>query len=88
MESSSLSNLTNFKELRKILEKLKKVRATGIDRVSNETIKASFDTLKPAYLKLFNFIITIGQVPAIWCEGLITPQHKMEIPLIQIITDQ
>ena len=65
MESSSLSNLTNFKELRKVLKKLKNGKAAGIDRVSNEVIKASFDMLKPAYLKLFNLIITVGQVPAI-----------------------
>ena len=76
MESSSLSNLTNFKELWKVLKKLKNGKAAGIDRVSNEMIKASFDILKPAYLKLFNLIITVGQVPAIWCKGLITPVHK------------
>ena len=39
-------------------------------------IKASFDILKPAYLKLFNLMIAVGQVPAIWCKGLITPVHK------------
>ena len=39
-------------------------------------IIASFAMLKPAYLKLFNLIITVGQVPAIWCKGLITPVHK------------
>ena len=73
MESSSLSNLTNFKELRKVL---KNGKAAGIDRISNEMIKASFDILKPAYLKLFNLIVIVGQVPAIWCKGLITPVHK------------
>ena len=41
MESSSLSNLTNFKELRKVLKKLENGKAAGIDRVSNEMIKAS-----------------------------------------------
>ena len=55
MESSSLSNLTNFKELRKVLKKLKIGKAAGIDRVSNEMIEASFDILKLAYLKLFNW---------------------------------
>ena len=76
MESSSLSNLTNFKGLRKVLKKFKNGKAAGIERVSNEMIKASFDILKPAYLKLFNLIITVGQVPAIWCKGLITPVLK------------
>ena len=39
-------------------------------------IKASFNILKPTYLKFFNLIITVGQVPAILCKGLITPVHK------------
>ena len=39
-------------------------------------IKASFDMLKPVYMKLFNLIITVGQVPAVWCKGLITTVHK------------
>ena len=73
MESKSLNNLTNLKELRKVLKKLKNGKAAGIDRVSNEMIKASFDILKPAYLKLFKLIITVGQVPAIWCKGFNHP---------------
>ena len=80
MESSSLSNLTNFKELREVLKRLKNGKAAGIDRVSNEMIEPSFDILKPTYLKLFNLIITVGQVPAIWCKGLITQVHKNRDP--------
>ena len=53
MESNSLGNLSNFKELRKVLKKFKNGTAAGIDIVSNEVIKASFDILKPAYLKFF-----------------------------------
>ena len=51
--------------------------------VSNEMIKASFDILRPAYLKLFNLIITEGLVPAIWCKGLITPVHQNGDPFDQ-----
>ena len=76
MKSSSLSNLTNLKELRKVLKKFRNGKAAAIDRVSNEMIKASFDILKSACLKLLNLMITVGQVPAIWCKGLITPVHK------------
>ena len=46
-------------------------------------IKVSFDILKPAHLKLFNLIITVGQVPAIWCKGLITPVHKNGDPFFR-----
>ena len=39
-------------------------------------IKASFDTLRKAYAKLFNLALTVGEVPNIWCKGLITPVFK------------
>ena len=44
-------------------------------------IKASFEILKEAYIKLFNFVMTIGIVPSIWCKGLISPRHKSGDPL-------
>ena len=54
------------------------VKAPGLDRVSNEMIKASFEILKEAYIKLFNFVMTLGIVPSIW---LISPIHKSGDPL-------
>ena len=39
-------------------------------------IKASFDTLRKAYAKLFNLALTVEDVPNIWCKGLITPVFK------------
>ena len=39
-------------------------------------IKVSFDTLRKAYAKLFNLALTVGEVPNIWCKGLITPVLK------------
>ena len=39
-------------------------------------IKASFDTLRKAYAKLFNLALTMGEVPNIWCKGLITLVFK------------
>ena len=56
------------------------VRLLGIDRESNEMIKASFDILKPASLILLNLVIKEGQVSALWCKGLITPIHKHRDP--------
>ena len=44
-------------------------------------IKASFEILKEAYIKLFNFVMTIGIVPSIWCKLLISPIHKSGDPL-------
>ena len=39
-------------------------------------IRTSFDTLGKAYAKLFNLALTVGEVPNIWCKGLITPVFK------------
>ena len=33
-------------------------------------------TLRKAYAKLFNLAFTVGEVPNIWCKGLITPVFK------------
>ena len=60
---------------------MKNGKAPGLDRVSNEMIKASFEILKGACIKLFNFVMTIGIVPSIWCKGLISPIHKSGDPL-------
>ena len=38
--------------------------------------KVSFDTLRKAYTKLFYLALTVGEVPNIWCKGLITPVFK------------
>ena len=55
---------------------LKLGKAPGLDRISNEMIKYSFDFLKNCHVKLFNLILKTGIVPRIWCKGLITPEHK------------
>ena len=60
---------------------MKNGKAPGLDRVSNEMIKASFEILKDVYIKLFNFVMTLGTVPSIWCEGCISPVHKNGDPL-------
>ena len=71
-----LNKLTNCQELKKILKMLKNGKSPGIDRISNEMIKHSFEILKDCFTKLFNLILTVGCVPDIWCKGLITPVHK------------
>ena len=74
--STFLNELTNPQELRKILKKLKLGKSPGLDRISNEMIKCSFEILKNCFVKLFNLILTVGYIPNIWCKGLITPVHK------------
>ena len=78
--SSFLNKLTNCQELKKIIKLLKNGKSPGIDRISNEMIKHSFEILKNCFVKLFNLIICARYVPNEWCKGLITPLHKSRDP--------
>ena len=60
--STFLNELTNPQELRKILKKLKLGKSPGLDRISNEMIKCSFEILKNCFVKLFNLILTVGYI--------------------------
>ena len=64
------------RELSRIVKKLKNGKATGMDRISNEMIKASLPYMQQAYLKLFNMILSAQCIPSIWCKSIITPIHK------------
>ena len=74
--STFLNELTHRQELRKILKKLKQGISQGLDRISKEMMKCSFEILKNCFVKLFNLILTVGYIPNIWCKRLITPVHK------------
>ena len=64
------------REIRKAAEKLKNNKSPFLDKIRNEMIKASIDTLIPVYEKLFNSILNQGTMPQTWCGGLITPIYK------------
>ena len=64
------------RELRRVVKKLKNGKATGMDRISNEMIKASLPYMQQAYLKLFNMILSAQCIPSVWCKSIITPSHK------------
>ena len=59
--------------MRKAAKKLKNNKSPFSDKIRNEMIKASIDTLMPVYEKLFNSILIQGTMPQTWCGGLITP---------------
>ena len=65
-ESVELNMPFSIKELKKVLKKPGNGKSPGIDRISNEMIKASFDTLRKTYAKLFNLALTVREVPNIW----------------------
>ena len=39
-------------------------------------IKASLESLRPIFIKLFTLILQSGKMPDIWCQGLITQIYK------------
>ena len=63
-------------EIRQAVKKLKTKKSPFVDKIRNETIKASLDSLIPIYIKLFSLILQSGKMPDIWCQGLITPIYK------------
>ena len=74
--SRPLDFMITEREIRKAAEKLKNNKSPFSDKIRNEMIKASIDTLMPVYEKLFNSILNQGTMPQTWCGGLITPIYK------------
>ena len=63
-------------EIRQAVKKLKNKKSPFADKIRNEMIKASLESLMPVYIKLFNLILQSGKMPDIWCQGLISPIYK------------
>ena len=63
-------------EVRKAASKLKNSKSPFSDKITNEMINASLDTLMPVYDKLFNSILPLGTMPQTWYGGLITSIYK------------
>ena len=71
-----LNHAITEQEIRQAVKKLKNKKAPFVDKIGNEMIKASLNSLMPVYIKLFNLILQSGKLPDIWCQGLITPTYK------------
>ena len=69
----SLDYLITENEIFIAAKKLQNNKSAFSDKRKNEMIKASIQEMMPAYLKLFNSILTSGIMPNTWCRGLITP---------------
>ena len=55
---------------------MKPKKAPSDDKIQNEMIKLSLPYISNALLKLFNFILSSGIYPTVWCDSLITPIYK------------
>ena len=73
---SPLDFMITEREIRKAAEKLENNKSPFSDKIRNEMIKTSIDTLMPVYETLFNSILNQGTMLQTWCGGLITPIYK------------
>ena len=71
-------------EILQAVKKLKNKKLPFVDKIRNEMIKASLESLMPIYIKLFNSILQSGKMPDIWCQGLITPIYKSVTRMIPL----
>ena len=71
-----LDHTITEQEIRQAVKKLKNEKSPFVDKIRNEMIKASLESLMPVYIKLFNIFLQSGKMPDIWCQGLITPIYK------------
>ena len=63
-------------EIKKAISSLKCGKATGLDKISSEMIKASVNVLLSVYEKLFNAILRSGIYPTSWHDSYICPIYK------------
>ena len=75
-------------ELKQVIKKLKKKKAIGFDRISNEMIQNAPPVYIDLILNMFNKILILGHVKR---NGVVDLSHqsiKREVNLIQIITEE
>ena len=52
-------------EIRQAVKKLKNKKSLFVDKIGNEMMKASLESLMPVYIKVFNLILQSGKMPDI-----------------------
>ena len=58
------------------IKNLKNNKASGLDDIVNEHLKATVDILLPVYVLLFNLVLDHGYIPESWMLGIIKPIYK------------
>ena len=71
-----LDTIIKEKEIKTCISKLKNNKASGLDSIRNEILKAGATILLPCMNKLFNLIFSSGIYPFSWGKGYITPLFK------------
>ena len=63
-------------EIREAIFSQKENKSPGIDNLTSEILKASYDYIAPFLLTLYNRLLNNGEYPRAWGEGIITPIFK------------
>ena len=63
-------------ELRQAVFSQKDNKSHGLDCISSEILKTSYDVISPCLLYLYNRMYSSGEYPRSWGEGIITPIFK------------
>ena len=74
--NSPLDSFITIKEIRKIAQKLKSGRATGIDLISNEMLQILAECEPEILCHLFNKILFSSEFPEHWITGMLLPVHR------------
>ena len=74
----NLNKQISHDELNIVIKELKTGKATYLDEILNEFIKATAGRLRDPLLHLFNTVIRLGDFPIDWSDGLIIPIHKKD----------
>ena len=75
-DNCHLESLVTVEEVGKLVKNLKKRKAPGCDRITNEHIIYGGPTVLEAITKLFNCILKAEYIPEQWRQGLIVPIYK------------
>ena len=67
-------------ELRKVIFSLKNNKSAGIDNITGEILKASFEFTSQFMLSLYNRMFNSSEYPRAWGEGIIAPIFKKGDP--------
>ena len=76
LDKCRIESLVTVEEVGKLVKNLKKRKAPGCDRITNEHIIYGEQTLLEAIKKLFNCILKAEYIQEEWRQGLIVPIYK------------
>ena len=72
LNNQNLNQIITNKEVKKIISKIRKRKAAGLNRIFNKMLKSLTPTLIDSLVKLRNLIMSTNIISMKWCQGLIS----------------